>query len=62
MLRAKGTRSHMLFGWVWIGLMAATAGTSFFIHDIRSFGLFSYILTQLSTKQSVSDFMVLKTI
>ena len=31
----KGTRLHKALGWIWIGLMAVVAMTSFFIHEIR---------------------------
>lgn len=39
----KGTRLHRLLGRVWIGLMAATSLSTFFIHEIRLVGDFSPI-------------------
>lgn len=41
--RSKGTASHRKLGYVWIALMAVAAATSFFIHEIRQWGLFSWI-------------------
>lgn len=41
--RPKGTRLHRLLGRIWIGLMAATALSTFFIHEIRLVGDFSPI-------------------
>ena len=43
MLRAKGTRGHRWAGRVFAVLALATAGTSFFIHEIRVLGPFSPI-------------------
>ncbi|MGI3170100.1 DUF2306 domain-containing protein [Pseudooceanicola sp. C21-150M6] len=39
----KGTRRHRMAGYVWLGLMAVVALTSFWIHTIRTFGPFSAI-------------------
>lgn len=39
----KGTAQHKMAGWVWIGLMAAVALSSFFIHTIQLVGLWSPI-------------------
>ena len=39
----KGTIPHRSLGWVWVALMAAVAGTSFWIHDMRMVGPFSWI-------------------
>ena len=39
----KGTRLHKALGWIWIGLMAVVAMTSFFIHEIRLWGQYSPI-------------------
>lgn len=39
----KGTVPHRVFGWLWVGLMATVAATSFFIHTICTFGPFSVI-------------------
>lgn len=39
----KGTRSHRVIGWLWVGGMAAVAVTSFFINEIRLIGPFSPI-------------------
>ena len=39
----KGTPAHRALGWSWAALMMAIAGTSLFIHTIRSFGPFSLI-------------------
>ena len=41
--RQKGTRSHKLFGRLWIGLMLAVAISSFWILDIRKGAGFSVI-------------------
>jgi uncharacterized membrane protein len=43
LLRRKGTRMHRLLGRVWIGLMVATALSTFFIHTINQFHGFSLI-------------------
>ncbi len=43
LLRRKGTRMHRLFGRVWIGLMVATALSTFLIHTINQFHGFSLI-------------------
>jgi uncharacterized membrane protein len=39
----KGTVSHRVFGVSWAALMLLVAGSSFFIHTIRTFGPFSPI-------------------
>lgn len=39
----KGTRLHRLIGYVWALLMAGTAITALFIHEIRVWGAFSPI-------------------
>lgn len=39
----KGTPTHRLLGRVWVASMAVVALSSFFIHEIRMFGLFSVI-------------------
>lgn len=39
----KGTKQHRIIGWVWVLLMAAVALSSFFIHELKMFGLFSPI-------------------
>jgi uncharacterized membrane protein len=39
----KGTIPHRLFGWVWAGLMLGVVVSSFFIHTIRLWGLWSPI-------------------
>lgn len=39
----KGTAHHKMAGWVWIGLMAAVALSSFFIHTIQLVGPWSPI-------------------
>lgn len=41
--RQKGTRSHKLFGRLWVGLMLAVAISSFWILDIRKGAGFSAI-------------------
>lgn len=41
--RPKGTRLHRALGRAWIGLMAATSLSTFFIHEIRLVGDFSPI-------------------
>lgn len=43
MLAPKGTIPHRTFGWAWVILMMLVAGTSFFIHTIRTWGPFSPI-------------------
>jgi uncharacterized membrane protein len=37
----KGTIPHRLFGWLWTGLIATVAISSFFIHTIRVWGPWS---------------------
>ena len=39
----KGTPAHRLLGRIWVACMAIVALSSFFIHEIRMFGLFSVI-------------------
>lgn len=39
----KGTQTHRLLGRIWVACMAIVALSSFFIHEIRMFGLFSPI-------------------
>lgn len=39
----KGTFSHRTFGWIWVLLMAVVAGSSFWIHDLKLWGLWSPI-------------------
>jgi uncharacterized membrane protein len=39
----KGTGFHRRLGWLWVGLMAATALSSFWIHTICMMGSFSPI-------------------
>src|SRR5260370_16854138 len=34
----KGTLPHRTIGWIWVGLMAVGAVSSFWIHQIRLFG------------------------
>ncbi|MDI3559855.1 DUF2306 domain-containing protein [Bradyrhizobium sp. Arg816] len=39
----KGTLPHRTIGWIWLGLMAVVAASSFWIHQIRLVGPFSPI-------------------
>ena len=39
----KGTLPHRTIGWIWVGLMAAVAISSFWIHQIRLVGPWSPI-------------------
>ncbi|MBP7339315.1 DUF2306 domain-containing protein [Niveispirillum sp.] len=39
----KGTPTHRLLGRIWVACMAIVALSSFFIHEIRMFGMFSAI-------------------
>jgi uncharacterized membrane protein len=39
----KGTLPHRSLGWIWVGLMAAVAASSLWIHQIRLFGPWSPI-------------------
>lgn len=39
----KGTSVHRALGGTWVGLMLLVAGSSLFIHTIRTFGPFSVI-------------------
>ena len=41
--RRKGTGTHRFYGRIWVGLMMVTALSSFFIHELRTWGLFSPI-------------------
>jgi uncharacterized membrane protein len=41
--RRKGTFSHRTFGWIWVSLMLVVAVSSFWIHDIRVWGIWSPI-------------------
>ena len=40
---AKGTLPHRALGWIWVGLMAVVAVSSFFIHELRMWGPWSPI-------------------
>jgi uncharacterized membrane protein len=37
----KGTLPHRTLGWIWVALMLAVAGSSFWIHQIRMLGPWS---------------------
>ena len=39
----KGTLPHRTIGWIWVVLMLAVAGSSFFIHELRIWGPWSPI-------------------
>jgi uncharacterized membrane protein len=39
----KGTLPHQTLGWIWVGLMAVVAASSFGIHQIRLWGPWSPI-------------------
>jgi uncharacterized membrane protein len=39
----KGTLPHRTLGWIWVGLMAVVAISSFWIHEIRLLGPWSPI-------------------
>ena len=39
----KGTRRHRARGWIWVGLMAYVASSSFLISELRLWGAFSPI-------------------
>lgn len=43
MAAPKGSPTHRSLGWIWALAMMAAAGTSLFIHTIRTFGPFSPI-------------------
>ncbi len=43
LFRRKGTWLHVRLGYVWVILMLFVAFTGFFIHEIRTWGLFSPI-------------------
>ncbi len=39
----KGTLPHRTVGWIWVGLMATVAASSFWIHEVRLLGPWSPI-------------------
>jgi uncharacterized membrane protein len=39
----KGTLPHRTIGWIWVGLMAIVAASSFWIHELRLLGPWSPI-------------------
>ena len=39
LIRRKGTVSHRLLGWIWVGLMLTAAISSFWVTGLRSGGL-----------------------
>jgi uncharacterized membrane protein len=39
----KGTLPHRTVGWIWVGLMATVATSSFWIHEVRLLGPWSPI-------------------
>jgi len=41
--RKKGTFSHRTVGWIWVVLMLIVAVSSFWIHDIKLWGIWSPI-------------------
>ncbi len=43
LIARKGTRTHKIFGRIWIGLMVVTSFSSFFIHSLRLYYGFSPI-------------------
>jgi len=43
LLAPKGTVPHRLFGWFWAALMGTVAVISFFIHELRLWGMWSPI-------------------
>lgn len=43
LLLPKGSPTHRVCGYIWVGLMVLVALSSFWIHDIRHFGPFSAI-------------------
>lgn len=54
----KGTPAHRLLGRVWVACLAVVAVSSFWIHEVRMFGLFSPIhilsvLTLIALWQSI---------
>lgn len=49
LLRRKGTRSHRLLGWTWVGLMGSTALAAVFIRDDRLPNLYGYTPIHLLT-------------
>jgi uncharacterized membrane protein len=42
-VRRKGTFSHRTFGWIWVSLMLIVAISSFWIHDMNVWGIWSPI-------------------
>lgn len=40
---AKGTSQHRIIGYIWVALLGLVALSSFWIHDIRQVGPFSFI-------------------
>ena len=40
---SKGTARHRVLGWIWVGLMAYVAVSSFFISELKLWGAFSPI-------------------
>jgi Predicted membrane protein len=60
LFRRKGDRAHRRWGMSWVGLMVIVALTSFFIWELRVFGLFSPIhilsvITVVSLFQAVQQ-------
>ena len=43
LVRAKGTKSHRIAGWIWIASMVYVAVSGLFIHEIKTFGNYSAI-------------------
>ena len=43
LIGVKGTVAHKIIGYTWVGLMAGTAVSAIFIHEIRIWGPFSPI-------------------
>jgi uncharacterized membrane protein len=43
LVAAKGTMPHRITGWAWVGLMATVVVTSFGIHEMRMWGIWSWI-------------------
>lgn len=39
----KGTLPHRTLGWIWVALMVLVSATSFWIHDLRIWGIWSPI-------------------
>jgi len=40
---SKGTLPHRTLGWIWVALMVFVSTTSFWIHDLRIWGIWSPI-------------------